>query len=217
MPIAPPQTRQFKSFEANIEYARQLIRAGESLQGLQPGALDITDLYRAAWVQAVGAADHWLHEELFRRVTELAADPGAELPAKLQKFQLPLSVIEAVRREEQTMSEAVLHHVKTKWGHESFHSPRKIAEAYGLVTDIDLWDKVARRLNDWNQHRTTRSSQSVRKRFSNVIDRRNKIAHHADLEDGDLKQRRPLTAGEVNDAVDWLERVVLATAKVLDG
>ncbi len=216
MPIAPPQTRQFKSFEANIEYARKLIRAGESLQGLQPGALDITDLYRAAWVQAVSATDHWLHEELFRRVEELAADPDADLPAQLQRFELPLSVIEAVRRGDRTMSDAVLHYVRAKWAFASMHSPRKIAEAYKLVSDIDLWQTVAMRLNDWNQHRTNFSSQTVRKRFSTVIERRNKIAHHADLEDGDLKQRRPLTAAGANDAVDWLERVVLAVAKVLE-
>ncbi|MFF9555380.1 hypothetical protein ACF1DY_06115 [Streptomyces albus] len=216
MPIAPPQTRQFRSFETNIEYARKLIRAGESLQGLEPGALDVTDLYRAAWVQAVSATDHWLHEELFRRVEELAADPTAALPAQLQRFELPLSVIESVRREERTMAEAVLHHVKAKWAFASMHNPRKIAEAYRLVSDIDLWQSVAVRLNEWNQHRTNFSSQTVRRRFTVVIERRNKIAHYADLEDGHFKQRRPLTAADVNDAVDWLERVVLAVAKVLD-
>ncbi|MGW7516970.1 hypothetical protein ACWGJ2_15400 [Streptomyces sp. NPDC054796] len=216
MPIAPPQTRQFQSFQTNLEYARKLIAAGESLQGLQPGALDITDLYRAAWVQAVSATDHWLHEELFRRVEELAADPEADLPAQLRRFELPLSVIEAVRREERTMADAVLHHVRAKWAFASLHNPRKIAEAYKLVSDIDLWQKVAVRMNGWNQNRTNFSSQTVRKRFSAVIERRNKIAHHADLEDGDLKQRRPITAADANEAVNWLERVVLAVAKVLD-
>ncbi|MFI6035507.1 hypothetical protein ACIBBD_15280 [Streptomyces sp. NPDC051315] len=35
--------------------------------------IDIDDFYRAAWVQAVAAIDHWLHEKVLRRVGELAA------------------------------------------------------------------------------------------------------------------------------------------------
>lgn len=58
MSIAQPDTRQFLSFTTNLAYARDLITAGNSLQGLQPGALDINDLYRAAWVQGVSAMDH---------------------------------------------------------------------------------------------------------------------------------------------------------------
>lgn len=215
MSIARPQTRQFQSFERNLEYARDMIKAGESLHGLQPGALDVCDLYRAAWVQAVSAVDHWLHEELFRRVAELAADPNAELPEQLRNFALPLSVIESVRLDEQSMSDAVLQHVRAKWEFLPLHNSREISKAYRLVTDTDLWEAVAAQLNDWNHQRTNYNSQKVRKQFGQVVERRNKIAHHADLEDGHLQQRRAITPAQTHDAVDWLERIVLAIAKVL--
>ncbi|WP_327383253.1 MULTISPECIES: hypothetical protein [unclassified Streptomyces] len=48
-----------------------------------------------------------------------------------------------------------------------------------------------------------------------ITDRRNKIAHDADLLDGDLKRRRPISDADVTDAIDWIERIALAIAKVL--
>jgi restriction system protein len=45
--------------------------------------------------------------------------------------------------------------------------------------------------------------------------RRTRIAHDADLLDGDLKRRRPITDADVTDAVDWIERIALAIAMVL--
>lgn len=39
-----------------------------------------------------------------------------------------------------------------------------------------------------------------------ITELRNKIAHDADLLDGDLKHRRPITDADVTDAIDWIER-----------
>ncbi|MFE5663310.1 hypothetical protein ACFQ7W_05130 [Streptomyces niveus] len=216
MSIAQPDSRQFLSFTTNLAYARNLITAGNSLQGLQPGALDINDLYRAAWVQGVSAMDHWLHEELFRRVAEIAADSGSsELPAQLSRFELPLSVIEDVRTGDQDLGNIVVAAVRAKWAFAPLHNPKKITEAYRLVTDEDLWSKGAEQINEWHRHRTNYSAQSLKQQFSAIIQRRNLIAHYADLEDGDLKRRRPITEAETSDALNWLERVALAFAAVL--
>ncbi|GAU67873.1 hypothetical protein SSP35_05_04400 [Streptomyces sp. NBRC 110611] len=216
MAIARPQTRQFESFTTNMEYARQLITAGQSLHGLQPGALDIGDLYRAAWVQAVSAVDHWLHEELFRRVAELAAASGARLPVQLQKYQLPLSVIEEVRAGQVTLTDAVLERVRSEWATRPLHNPKEIARAYRLVTDDNLWSKAAVQLNEWFQYRTHYDADALKEKFSAVVARRNKIAHESDLEEGHLKRRRPITDADACDAVDWIERITLAIATVLD-
>ncbi|MEV7860149.1 hypothetical protein AB0O86_15255 [Streptomyces hirsutus] len=49
-----------------------------------------------------------------------------------------------------------------------------------------------------------------------ITQRRNKIAHDADLVDGDLKQHRPIDEAAVTDAIDWIERIAPAIAHVLD-
>jgi hypothetical protein len=215
VPIARPQTRQFTAFTTNLAYARDLINAGQSLAGLQPGALDVGDLYRAAWVQAVSALDHWLHEELYTRVAALAANTGPGMPQHLQKFELPLSVIEEVRLGEVPIADAVVDHVKARWSFVSLQNPRKITEALKLVTDEDVWGAAAALINAWHHHATNLNANALKVRLSQVMERRNQIAHHADLEDGHLKQRHPIDAPAVTDAVDWIERIALAIATVL--
>ncbi|GAA4966638.1 hypothetical protein GCM10023238_38040 [Streptomyces heliomycini] len=64
--------------------------------------------------------------------------------------------------------------------------------------------------------RTTFNEKTLRGRYLEITQRRNKIAHDADLIDGDLKQRRPIDEAEVTDAIDWIERIALAIAHVLD-
>ena len=51
---------------------------GKHLHRLQVGAFDVADLYRAAWVQAVSALDHWVHRELYDRALGCALNVGAE-------------------------------------------------------------------------------------------------------------------------------------------
>lgn len=216
MSIAVPQTRQFTAFTANISYARDLINAGQSLAGLQPGALDIGDLYRAAWVQAVSALDHWLHEELYVRVAALAANTGPGMPAQLKRFELPLSVIEEVRLGNLPIADAVVEHVKAKWYFAALQNPRKIAEALRLVTDEDVWGKTAAKLNEWNHGATNLDAARLKSRLSAIVERRNQIAHAADLEDGHLKRRHPIDGATTTDAVDWIERIAIAIATILE-
>ncbi|MCJ1680776.1 hypothetical protein MTF65_26200 [Streptomyces sp. APSN-46.1] len=215
MAVPYPQTREFQAFRTNIEYARKMVVAGQSLAAFQSPVFDIGDFYRAAWVQAVSAIDHWFHEELFRRVAELAAQDSPDMPYQLRQFELPLVKIEEVQRGTTTLADAVLEGVKAKWGSASLQNPRKISEALKLVTEENLWAKAAVQLNEWNHGRTGMTEQTLKKQYISITERRNKIAHYSDLVDGSLKQRRPISDADVTDAIDWVERIALAIAKVL--
>ncbi|MFZ3593927.1 hypothetical protein [Streptomyces sp. BH104] len=216
MTIPHPQTRQFRAFTTNLEYARRMVKAGEALAHFQSPVIDIGDFYRAAWVQAVSAIDHWFHEELYARVTELTADDSPTMPHQLTKFELPLARVEEVRRGELTLADAVAEHVRSKWASASLQNPYKITEALKLVTEQDVWGKAAVQLNEWNRGRTAMDAKAVKRQLLQITNRRNKIAHEADLEDGELKRRRPITEADVTDAINWIERIALAIAKVLD-
>jgi hypothetical protein len=215
MTNAHPQTREFRAFLNNIEYARKMILAGRSLAAFQSPVIDIGDFYRAAWVQAVSAIDHWFHEELYRRVAELTAEDSPTMPYQLTKFELPLVKVEEVRRGNTTLAEAVSEHVRAKWSNAALQNPRKISEALKLVSEEDIWAKAAAKLNEWNHGRTSMSAQTLKQQYNTITERRNKIAHDADLLDGDLKRRRPISDAEATDAIDWIERIALAIAHVL--
>lgn len=215
MAVAYPQTREFQAFKTNIEYARKMVVAGQSLAAFQSPVFDIGDFYRAAWVQAVSAIDHWFHEELYRRVADLAGQDSPTMPYQLTNFELPLKKIEEIQRGTITLSDAVSDHVRAKWSNAALQNPRKISEALKLVTEQNIWIKAATLINEWHHGRTAMNEQSLKKRYMAITDRRNKIAHDADLLEGSLSQRRSITDAEVNDAIDWIERIALAIAKVL--
>ena len=189
--------------------------AGQSLAAFQSPVIDIGDFYRAAWVQAVSAIDHWFHEELYRRVADLAGHGSPDMPYQLTKFEIPLDKVEEVRRGTTTLADAVSEHVKAKWGNASLQNPRKISEALKLVTEENIWAKAAVQLNEWHHGRTSMTDQTLKRKYVSITERRNKIAHDADLLDGHFKQRRPITDAEVTDAIDWIERIALAIANVL--
>jgi restriction system protein len=78
-----------------------------------------------------------------------------------------------------------------------------------------VWGEAAVQINAWHHDRTAMTAQSLKKRCMAITDRRNKIAHEADLVEGSLKQRRPVTDADVTDAIDWVELIALAIATVL--
>jgi hypothetical protein len=217
MAVSRPQTRQFEAFMTNLSYARRMVKAGRMLTPFRSPTIDIDDFYRAAWVQAVAALDHWLHEEVLRRVAELTLQDSPSMPPQLQRYELPLHRVEAVRRGEVTLSEAVVEHLRDKLAVQALQHPGKIAEVLKLVTEKKVWYEAAGCINkEFFQGRTTFNEKTLRSRYLEITQRRNKIAHDADLIDGDLKQRRPIDEAEVTDAIDWIERIALAIAHVLD-
>ncbi|MET8174523.1 hypothetical protein [Streptomyces clavifer] len=216
MAIPRPDTSQFEAFTTNIAYARKMVDAGRNLAPFRPAAIDVGDFYRAAWVQSVAAIDHWFHEELFRRVAELAAKDGTDMPLQLQNYEIPLRQVEAVQRGDVTLAEAVVEHVKERWGSASLQNPRKISEALKLVTDKNVWQGAATQISTWQGNRTAYTEKTLKAQYVTITDRRNKIAHDADLLDGDLKQRRSITEHDVTDAINWIDRIALAVAHVLD-
>jgi len=137
------------------------------------------------------------------------------MPAQLKKFELPLSVIEEVRLGNLPISDAVLEHVRSKWFFAALQNPRKIAEALRLVTDEDVWGKSAAKLNEWNHGATNLDATRLKSRLSAIVERRNQIAHAADLEDGHLKRRHAIDSATTTDAVDWIERIAIAIVTVL--
>jgi restriction system protein len=126
-------------------------------------------------------------------VAELTAKDSAAMPQQLTKFELPLAKVEEVRNGTIDLSDAVSKHVRAKWSGTSLQNPRRISEALRLVTTEDLWAKGAEQINAWNGHRTSFTAQTLKQKYVTITDRRNKIAHEADLLDGDLKRRRPIS------------------------
>ena len=92
--------------------------------------------------------------------------------------------------------------IRTQHGYLAFQQPDKVAEAIRLISEVKLWDCVGYRLG--------MNAGNVKQRLKLIVDRRNKIAHEADMDPTYPKARWPISAPDVEDVVRFLVDVVEA-------
>jgi len=77
-----------------------------------------------------------------------------------------------------------------------------------LISDKKLWDEVAIQMG--------KSAKDVKQELSLIVDRRNKIAHEADIDPTlGLGNRWEIDQVEVSEAVDFIEQVVESIHNIL--
>jgi hypothetical protein len=84
----------------------------------------------------------------------------------------------------------------------SFQHPDKIADAIRFMSNVRLWEQVASELG--------MTSRAVRAQLGAIIDRRNKIAHEADMDPTNPGYRWPINEVLVQDATDFIARIAQA-------
>lgn len=196
-----PSADPHKQFLDNIAYAEQLVAAGPYLNA------DLAqDLYRAAWVQAVSALDHWAHLEVYEIATRIVADANRTRPPRLEKFALPWKYIERIRHGREPLRAVFREALESELGRSTFQNQEDIGNAFQLILANKsagaMWAEVATSL------RMTKAD--VTERHKKVLWRRNKIAHESDIVDASIGQRRPVTQQDAADAVQWIKDFVEA-------
>ncbi|ETK34632.1 hypothetical protein [Microbispora sp. ATCC PTA-5024] len=213
----PASTPAFGDFQQNLAYARQMVEGGRHLSNLGVRSFDTDDLYRAAWVQAVAALDHWVHEEIYHRAVVLAQSPDSGKPPRFRDFEIPMGLMEDVTSRRKTLDAAFRAHLRTSLGWRSFQNPDKIREAFALVSDVPLWNEVARVLNAERADGPRTTRQAVVEELAAIVRRRNKISHEADRDPDRPGRRSAISAEEIRHAIEYVEAVAAAILVALDG
>ncbi|GLY82314.1 hypothetical protein [Actinoallomurus iriomotensis] len=216
MPVVEEPTEAFTEFTQNIEYAKRLVSGGERLAQLRVGAFDVDDLYRAAWVQAVAALDHWVTREIVERAVRLAENPNVERPTKFSTLKMPVELFERIHHHDQPLSATFREHLEQTFGYMTFQNPDKIKEGFAHVSKTKLWPKVAEAINRDRTPSDQVTAEAVQTKVRQIAARRNRIAHTADR-NLDGTGRAAITAAEAHSAIDWLtltaEGIVVALGK----
>ncbi|MGI5157182.1 hypothetical protein [Microbispora sp. CA-102843] len=208
-PPPDPTPAAFEQFQQNLEYARQLVDGGRSLERLAVGSFDVTDLYRAAWTQAVAALDHWVTREIVDRAVALALTPGVPRPPKFNNLSIPVELFERVHHHDEPLGESFRAHLERHFSFMTFQNPEKIKEGLAHVSTVNLWVKVAEVLTGQDA-RSPISADGVRTRLREIAWRRNNIAHTADHDPERPGQKTPITAAEAEATIEWLETMAIA-------
>lgn len=98
--------------------------------------------------------------------------------------------------------------IRETLSYKSFQQPDKIADAIRLISDKKLWDEVGNLMG--------KSAKEIKQQLTAIVDRRNKIAHEADI-DPSYGIGNCLNIDEilVNDAVDFIEQLVETIHQIL--
>ncbi len=188
--------RAINQFDNNIANVRALGGLCDALDGLTTPAVDVSDILRAQIVMAVSALDHFVHELTVTGLLEIYSGVRPTTNAYL-KFQVPVGqAVPGIQGNSASWFESF---IREKHGYLSFQHPDKIADAVRLFSPCELWPTVADSMGV--------TVESTKTRLRLIIERRNKIAHEADLDPSFPGLRWPVFFQDVIGVVEFVERV----------
>ena len=242
-------------FRISIGRVRDLIALHNFVKAQATGALDVSDMLRAALVLAVSALDYYVHEvvtlgmlEIHRGQRSEPAPSANTTQSAFSRFQVSLGSARQDRLTaidiaswleneiQQTQGYAFLQQsytvstliptisnslvnrlnsaswlegeIRERLGYQSFQQADKIAEAIRYISDKKLWDEVAVQM--------TKPVKDIKQQLNSIVDRRNKIAHEADIDPTfNIGSRWNIDELLVGNAVDFIEMIVESIHQVL--
>ena len=194
-------------FRLSIARVRDLIAVHNSLKAQTSNVLDISDMLRSALVLAVSALDYYIHEVVRIGMLEIHRGERPEPPA-FSGFQISLGNARAGINAEQNIDSWLEDEIRQRHSYKSFQQQKAIADAVRLICEKKLWEEVSINMGS--------PAKDIKQQLSLIVDRRNKIAHEADIDPTlSLGNRWPIDELLVNEAVNFLEQVVESIHNIL--
>lgn len=184
-------------FRANSDRVREIGGLYDALSDLTTSIVDASDLLRSQIVMTVSALDYYIHE--ITRIGMLEIFDGKRIPTDaFLKFQISMETLQATVSAG-VSSSLLENEIREKHGYLSFQHPDRIADAIRLFYPSPLWPDVASNLSV--------SVNDVKTRLKLIVERRNKIAHEADMDPSYPGARWPITEHDVQTTIDFIEKV----------
>jgi len=154
-------------------------------------------------VLAVSALDHYVHE--LTRLGMLECWSGTRPPTDgFKKFSLPTGATLEAMADTGKAKAIFENELRARHSNSTFQKPDKIADAVRLFSSIVLWEGVAAQLG--------KTLKDTKKELELIVDRRNKIAHEADIDPSFPGQRWPIDRAKVEDMLS----TIAATVEAID-
>lgn len=193
-------------FHDNIKRSSNLGLLHVAMKDKVTGALDISDLLRAQLALTVSAVDHYIHEIVRLGMIEVIKGGRNNTPA-FKRFGISLEcAITALNNPD--CFDWLDEEVRFKHSFKSFQQADKIAEAIRLISDVALWDEVAARIHI--------PARDIKAQLNLIVDRRNKIAHEADMDPSFPGSRWGIDSDMVDQSTAFLVNVIQAIDQIVN-
>lgn len=184
-------------FVINMDRVRHLSSIFCTIESMTTDAIDLSDVLRAELVLAVSALDYFIHDLVRLGMLEIWAGIRPSTAA-YYKFPIPLQATHSALSDTNDI-EWLETIIREAHGWKSFQTPDNIVHAIRLISNVKLWDEVGREMR--------LSSRDVKTELKTIVDRRNKIAHEADMDPTPFGSRWPITQADVDHAVNFIQKL----------
>lgn len=178
-----------------MDRARHLGGLHGALSSLTTSAVDASDLLRAQLVLGVSALDYYIHEITVLGMVSVLEGRRPSTPSFL-KYRVAM---DSVLSGTSTTSGWFESDIRERHSFLSFQQPDKIADAIRQFSDVKLWQQVALQL--------ALPEQDVKARLKLIVDRRNKIAHEADVDPSYPDMRWPISKSDVDQSLAFISQI----------
>ena len=185
----------FLQFIANIEEVRKTFLIATSLSVPTSSVVDSNSILRSCIVLTVSALDHLIHELTLVGMNEIFSGTRAATP-KYNNHNISLGFLTAIAS---TPSFVLFEsEIRKNLGWQTFQRPDKIKDAIGLFSTVQLWQQIAIRMSS--------TEINIKNQLNLIVDRRNMIAHEADIEPV-FKTKRSISHIDVSGTIDFIENL----------
>lgn len=197
-----------EQFQENIKRVRALGGLHAAFDKATTSAVDLTDILRAQIVMVVSALDYYIHEITRIGMLEVYDGKRPQTDAFLRFMKTIDEDMKGISKS--SKNEWLDTQIRKRHGYKSFQHPDNIVKAVRLFSSCKLWISVALELN--------LSAQDVKSRLRVIVNRRNQIAHEADIDPSypETGNRWPISSSDVTSALDFIQGVCEAIHIVIN-
>lgn len=192
-------------FSSNIDRIKVLHAIQGNFESKVTEVVDLSDILRSELVLIVSALDHYVHEIIRFGMIESWMGRKEQTNAFL-KYPVEVGLTKRLHSDANPLL-LFDEHIRARHSYQSFQHPDRIAEAIRLISTVSLWEEVGKIIG--------RSARDIRSELALTVDRRNKIAHEADVDPSYPDTRWPINRTTVENAIELVVDVVHAIDKLV--
>lgn len=162
-----------------------------------------SDLLRASIVFIVSAFDRFMHDFAIEHFM-MILQAGNEIPRRAKNVKVGFNILCTLSGDPKSntyieVEDALREHL----GWQSFQHAKKVSEILSALFDGDIWEKLSLKLQ--------MNSKDAKNTLDLIIDRRDKIAHEADIRPETIAsgiEKYPIDEETVKDAMGFIFKLV---------
>ena len=170
-------------------------------------ALQPEEILRAEWAARVSALDLFVHELIAQTAGDILAGTKP-VPAGFGKLCVGAANILLSKSNPSTFLSQIDLEIRSTLERRTFQYPTDIADGLKCISDKELWNEIA--LADGATEQTKAShAKALKAQLTQIVNRRNKIVHEADLQPAVPRTPWPISENDVLTVRSFIEKTVV--------